>query len=69
MKFLDIVINEESSLKEKEKKSGSEDFELAPTLEKLGYAYHALNRFHDAQEAYERALRIRLAAGRVTLSS
>ncbi len=63
MKFLDIVIAEESSLKEKEAKSGSNDQELAPTLEKLGYAYHALNRFHDAQEAYERALRLRLAAG------
>ncbi len=36
MKFLDIVINEESSLKAKEEKSGSDDYELAPTLEKLG---------------------------------
>ncbi|HIA55356.1 MAG TPA: tetratricopeptide repeat protein [Candidatus Melainabacteria bacterium] len=63
MKFLDIVIAEESSLKEKEERAGTQDHELAPTLEKLGYAYHALNRFHDAQESYERALRIRLAAG------
>jgi tetratricopeptide (TPR) repeat protein len=63
MKFLDIVIAEESSLKAREQQSGSQDHELAPTLEKLGYAYHALNRFHDAQEAYERALRLRLAAG------
>lgn len=63
MKFHDIVIAEESSLKQKEEQSGLQDHELAPTLEKLGYAYHALNRFHDAQEAYERALRLRLAAG------
>ncbi len=63
MKFLDIVIAEESNLKEKEQRGGADDHELAPTLEKLGYAYHALNRFHDAQESYERALRLRLAAG------
>lgn len=63
MKFLDIVIAEESSLREKEERAGADDHELAPTLEKLGYAYHALNRFHDAQESYERALRLRLAAG------
>jgi len=63
MKFQEIVIAEESSLREKEGRAGAPEYELAPTLEKLGYAYHALNRFHDAQDAYERALRIRLAAG------
>ncbi len=63
MKFLDIVIAEESSLKQKEEQSGTHDTELAPTLEKLGYAYHALNRFSDAEEAYERALSLRIAAG------
>lgn len=63
MKFQEIVVAEESSLREKEERAGAQEHELAPTLEKLGYAYHALNRFHDAQEAYERALRIRLAAG------
>lgn len=63
MKFLDIVIAEESSLKEKEGRADLKDSELPPTLEKLGYAYHALNRFEDAQEAYERALQLRLQAG------
>ncbi|MBA3856435.1 MAG: hypothetical protein C0507_05940 [Cyanobacteria bacterium PR.3.49] len=63
MKFLDIVIAEESSLKEKEGQAGSGNSELPPTLEKLGYAYHALSRFVDAQEAYERALYLRLEAG------
>jgi tetratricopeptide (TPR) repeat protein len=63
MKFLDIVIAEESSLKEKEEQAGSPELELPPTLEKLGYAYHALNRFEDAQQAYERALRLRLESG------
>lgn len=63
MKFLDIVIAEESNLKQKEEVSGAHDSELAPTLEKLGYAYHALNRYQDAQESYERAMRLRIAAG------
>lgn len=63
MKFYDIVIEEESTLRAKELSAGVEDHGLAPTLEKLGYAYHALNRFHDAQEAYERAFRLRLTAG------
>jgi len=62
MKFLDIIIAEESSLKEREGRAGQE-MELAATLEKLGYAYHALNRFEDAQQAYERALDLRFEAG------
>jgi len=63
MKFLDIVIAEESSLKAKEEQASSPELELPPTLEKLGYAYHAVNRFEDAQQAYERALRLRLESG------
>lgn len=63
MKFVDIVISEEFNLRSREQQAGSDVYDLAPTLEKLGYAYHALNRLDDAQQAYERALKIRLANG------